>query len=173
MVLQDVEVVAEQLDDELGPGAGDELVDAAGDRLAEGEGHAGNGRQGVPHLFGQFLAGLGRGPFPARLEHADVAGLLHPPGFEGDARLAGFADDRHELGELHQLLFDLAAHLHGFGQRDARQELEVHVESALVHDRHELRPQPGDEGQRPGREGGRTRPTRTALWPRLQRRSGR
>ena len=40
LVFEHVEVLAEELDDELGPGAGDELVDAAGDRLAEGEGHA-------------------------------------------------------------------------------------------------------------------------------------
>ena len=46
----------------------------------------------------------------------------------------------------------LAAHLERIGQGDAGQELEVHVEGAFVHDRHELRPQARDEGQRPAEE---------------------
>ncbi|MBS1226714.1 MAG: hypothetical protein H6R32_648, partial [Candidatus Aminicenantes bacterium] len=151
-VLEDVEVLPEELDDELGPRPGHELVDAAGDGLAEGEGHARERLHRFAHAVGQLLPCPGRGPLAPRLEHADVTRLLDAPGLERDPGLAGLADDGHELGEFHQPGLDLAAHVQGLGERDARQELDVRVEGAFVHDGHELRAQARDEERCPGEE---------------------
>ncbi len=152
--LEHVEVLAEQLDDELGPGAGNELVDAAGDGLAEGKGHAGEVGHGQAHPVGQLFTRFGRGPLRAGPEHAHVARLFDPSRFQCDPRLAGLADDRDQLGELFHAGLDFAAHLQGIRQRHARQELEVHVESPLVHDGHEFRAQAWQEKKRAGEEDG-------------------
>ena len=104
---------------------------------------------GFPHEIHEILAVSGRRPRFPRLEHADVSGLLDPPGLQGDAGLPRLADDRHELGELHEAGLDLAAHRQGLVKRDPGQERDIGVERPLVHDRHEFRPEPGDEGGRP------------------------
>ena len=125
-------------------------------------------------LSGQLLAGLGRRPFRAGPEHADVARLLDAPGLEGDARLPGLARrSSRARGTAHEPLLDLAAHLQRFRERDAGQELEVHVEGALVHDGHELGPEAGDEQERAGQQEGRRRRKGRPCGARPQRRAGR
>ena len=63
--------------------------------------------------------------------------------------LPGPRHDRLQLGELLQPLLDFARRLHRLLERDARDQLDVHVERALVHDGHELGAQARDERQRP------------------------
>ncbi len=138
LLLQHAQVVAEQLDDHLRPRAGHQLVDPALDRLAEAGHHAGDVGDGVAHLVGQFLARRRAGPLATGFQRPDEPGLVHAPGFDGDAGLPGARHHGLEFGELHQALLDLERRLERLVQRHAGQQLDVHVERPLVHDRQEL-----------------------------------
>ena len=95
LLAQGLEVVAEQLDADVGAHARDQLVEAHLDRLGEGEAHPRDGlAERVLHLLDQLALGPGRRPLgPGLQDHEDVSQLdAHHVGRQ--LRAARAADDR-------------------------------------------------------------------------------
>ncbi len=86
--LQNIHVLAKQLQDQLRAGSGHQLVDAALDRLAEGEGHPGDICQRIPHLVRELFASFRGFPFLFGFQQTHKSSLVDASRFQGNPGLA-------------------------------------------------------------------------------------
>ena len=137
-VAQHVQVVAKQLDGDLGFHAGDHVRDQMRQRLLDRRDDAGNVLQRVADLVDDLLARAGRVGIHRGDELADVDSL----GVLVQFGPAGLADEGRQIGDLLQPLFDHLGDFVALGQRAARRQQHVDLHGPFVERRQEVALQP-------------------------------
>ena len=138
LLLQRVEIVAEDLDADLRADAGADHQDAVFNRLQKAGHVAGHLRQFFFQLGDEFFLGHARTPLRFRLEHDGRLDHFDGRGIGGGFGAAEFAADTRHFGRLTDDLVLPGHDAFHFRERRARQQHRHEQQTAFVQRRHEF-----------------------------------